>query len=224
MFTRMVLPLMGGGASVWNTAVLFFQLVLVAGYLYAHVASTRLGVRRHTLVHVGFLLVSALLLPIQLRMGPPPGGADPVTRLLLTLGVSIAVPFFFLSTTGPLLQRWFVETGHRDAANPYFLYSASNAGSLLALLSCPSLIAPWLTLAGQRNAWSAGYAALILLVAACAWVVRRRGAQVPAAEARAPVDVPHGEDTTTSRDRLRWLLLAAVPSGMMLAITTFMTT
>src|SRR5690606_5773948 len=132
MFSKMVLPIMGGGASVWTTCVLFFQLVLLVGYLYAHLVSTRVSLRKLTIAHTMLLLLTVLLLPIRQRLGVPPQGAEPVTWLLMLLGASIGLPFFFLSTNGPLLQRWFAETGHRDAANPYFLYSASNAGSLLA--------------------------------------------------------------------------------------------
>src|SRR5690606_29063834 len=102
MFSRMVLPLMGGGAAVWNTAVLFFQLTLLAGYLYAHLLSTRLGPRAQVAVHLTLLALSLLALPISLRLGPPPPGTGPAGWLLLLLAVSIGVPFFLLSTTGPL--------------------------------------------------------------------------------------------------------------------------
>src|SRR5690606_1302530 len=101
---------------------------LLAGYLYAHLISTRLGARAQVAVHLGLLTLSLLALPIRLRLGPPPAGAEPAGWLLLLLAASIGAPFFLLSTTGPLLQRWFSRTGHPDAENPYFLYSASNAG------------------------------------------------------------------------------------------------
>src|SRR5690606_7253016 len=115
MFSRMVLPLMGGGAAVWNTAVLFFQLTLLAGYVYAHLVSTRLGARAQVAVHLGLLTLSLLALPIRLRLGPPPAAVEPAGWLLMLLAVSIGAPFFLLSTTGPLLQRWFSQTGHPDA-------------------------------------------------------------------------------------------------------------
>lgn len=218
MFSKMVLPLMGGGAFVWNTCILFFQLMLLAGYLYSHLATKYLGVRRHLWIHVGLIALTTLALPLRVRVGAPPPGAAPVGWLLLLLSASIALPFFFLSTTGPLLQRWYAETDQPDASNPYFLYSASNAGSLLALIAYPFLVEPRLRLADQRTAWSAGYGALILLIATCAWIVaRRRRAPAPAASVEGRLHVP---PTTI----LRWVLLAAVPSGMMLAITTYLTT
>ena len=221
MFSKMVLPLMGGGAFVWNTCILFFQVALLAGYLYAHLTTKYLGVRRQVMVHVALLLLTLLALPVRLRLGAPPPGTEPVGWLLLLLAASIALPFFFLSTTGPLLQRWFADTDHPDAGSPWFLYSASNAGSLLALLSYPFLVEPRLTLAAQRGIWSAGYAALIALIAGCAWLVRRspRPLVVSAEAAPSGEDVPVGRGTV-----LRWIALAAVPSGMMLAITTYLTT
>jgi hypothetical protein len=219
MFSKMVLPLMGGGASVWNTCVLFFQLTLLAGYLYTHLATRYLGVRRHMWIHVALLCLTLVALPVRLRVGPPPPGAEPVGWLLLLLTVSIALPFFFLSTTAPLLQRWYAETGRPDAASPYFLYSASNAGSLLALLAYPILVEPRLRLVEQRSAWSAVYALLIVMIGGCAWLTRPVGNVVaPAAGLAASCS------RTDWKTILRWVLLAAVPSGMMLAITTYLTT
>jgi hypothetical protein len=139
--------------------------------------------------------------------------------LLLLLSASIALPFFVLSTTGPLLQRWFAETSHPEAASPYFLYSASNAGSLLALAMYPFVVEPRLRLVNQRGAWSAGYAAVIVLIGVCAWLV----AHSPGA--RAVSAVPSESRASASPWTIpRWILLAAVPSGMMLAITTYLTT
>ncbi|MGE5091265.1 MAG: hypothetical protein ACM3OH_03765, partial [Bacillota bacterium] len=221
MFSKMVLPLMGGGAFVWNTCVLFFQLTLLAGYLYSHLATRYLGVRRHLWAHLALIGLTLLALPVRLRAGPPPPGAEPVGWLLLLLTSSIALPFFILSTTGPLLQRWFAETDHPGAANPYFLYSASNAGSLLALAMYPFIVEPRLRLVEQRAAWSAGYAVVIVLIGLCAWrVARSYGARVPDA---APLTGRSGY-SAPPLTILHWVLLAAVPSGMMLAITTYLTT
>jgi SAM-dependent methyltransferase len=219
MFSKMVLPLMGGGASVWNTCILFFQLTLLAGYLYTHLATTYLGVRRHMWTHVALLCLTVLALPVRLSLGAPPVGADPVGWLLLLLTVSIALPFFFLSTTAPLLQRWYADTGRPDAESPYFLYSAGYAGSLLALLAYPSLVEPRLRLVEQRSAWSVVYAVLIVLISACALLTRRLGGSAAPATAS-----PEPSDRTPPRSVLRWVLLALVPSGMMLAITTYLTT
>jgi hypothetical protein len=221
MFSKMVLPLMGGGAFVWNTCILFFQLTLLAGYLYSHLMSRYVGVRRHLRLHAALIGLTLLALPVRLRLGPPPPGAEPVGWLLLLLGASIALPFFVLSTTGPLLQRWFAETDHPDAASPYFLYSASNAGSLLALAMYPFVVEPRLRLAEQRMAWSAGYAVVIVLIGACAWIVGRSRGMRAAPAARAGGESGYSTPLPTI---LRWVLLAAVPSGMMLAITTYLTT
>jgi hypothetical protein len=221
MFSKMVLPLMGGGASVWNTCILFFQLTLLAGYLYSHLMSRYVGVRRHLWLHVALIGLTLLALPVRLRIGPPPPGSEPVGWLLLLLGASIGLPFFVLSTTGPLLQRWFAETDHPDAVSPYFLYSASNAGSLLALAMYPFVVEPRLRLAEQRTGWSAGYAVVIMLIGACAWIVSRsRGLRLPPAVSA----VGESGYSTPPPTNLRWILLAAVPSGMMLAITTYLTT
>ncbi|HEU5050110.1 MAG TPA: hypothetical protein VFU00_07315, partial [Gemmatimonadales bacterium] len=171
MFSRMVLPLMGGGAAVWNTCVLFFQLALLAGYLYAHVATRRLARRWQMGLHLALLVVSLALLPIRLRLGAPPAEAEPVGWLLLLLTLSISAPFFLLSTTSPLLQRWLASSRHPAAADPYFLYAASNAGSLLALLAYPVVVEPWLTLAEQRTWWSIGYAGFVGLVGVSALAV-----------------------------------------------------
>ena len=218
MFSKMVLPLMGGGASVWNTCILFFQLTLLAGYLYSHLTTRYLGVRKHLWLHVALFCLTAVALPIRLRLGPPPPGAEPVSWLLMLLTASIALPFFFLSTTGPLLQRWYAETDQPDAGNPYFLYSSSNAGSLLALLAYPFLVEPRLRLVDQRAVWSAGYGILVLLIGGCAWLTTRaaRVAPVPTE----PIASGHAAPRTIGR----WILLAAVPSGLMLAITTYLTT
>ena len=218
MFSKMVLPLMGGGASVWNTCILFFQLTLLAGYLYSHLTTRYLGVRKHLWLHVALFCLTAVALPIRLRLGPPPPGAEPVSWLLMLLTASIALPFFFLSTTGPLLQRWYAETDQPDAGNPYFLYSSSNAGSLLALLAYPFLVEPRLRLADQRAVWSAGYGLLVLLIGGCAWLTTRAARVAP--RPTEPMASGHAAPRTIGR----WILLAAVPSGLMLAITTYLTT
>ena len=141
MFSKMVLPLLGGTPAVWNTCMVFFQTALLGGYLYAHVGSTRLSLRTHTIVHVALLALSALALPIGVARGfETPSGTAPVWWLVGLLTVSLGAPFFMLSAGAPLLQRWFSRTGHPDAANPYFLYAASNLGSMIALLAYPGLI------------------------------------------------------------------------------------
>ena len=177
MFSKMALPLLGGSASVWNTCMLVFQALLLGGYLYAHLSTTLLAPRAQVLAHVGLLAVSLLALPVAVPAGwtPPPGGA-PLPWLVGLLLVGLGLPFFMLSTGAPLLQHWFSRTGHPDAANPYFLYAASNAGSMLALLAYPFAVEPLLALSSQRMLWAALYGVVMLLVAACGWTSVRKAA------------------------------------------------
>ena len=136
MFTKMVLPRLGGSPAVWNTAMVFFQATLLAGYLYAHLSTRLLGLRAQQVVH-GVLLVAALaFLPIALDADAlPPADGMPVVWLLGVLATSVGLPFLAVSATAPLLQRWFAHVDHPQSADPYFLYGASNLGSLMALLA-----------------------------------------------------------------------------------------
>jgi len=222
MFGRMVLPLLGGSPSVWNTVMVCYQVTLLVGYGYAHALSRR-GPRWWGL-HLTLLLVALCVLPLRLRpdQTPPPGG-DPVLWLILTMASSVTLPFLMLSTTGPLLQRWFAHTGHAHARDPYFLYSASNVGSMLGLLAYPFLLEPRLTLQQQSRGWTAGYVLLLLLTGACALVARRglageRGAEAGAEATPAPAADP--EERIRTRRRLHWLVLAFAPSSLMLGATT----
>ena len=214
MIARLALPKLGGAPAVWNTAMLFYQAVLLAGYLYAH-ALSRMRFQVQVGVHLGILLLAALTLPIGLReLAPPDAAANPAAWLLMLLTLSIGPLFFAISAQAPLMQAWFARaSGGRE---PYFLYAASNAGSLLALIAYPLLVEPQLALGGQTRLWSGGFAVLIALVGYCAFVVRAN----PLA-----VEGPRKSTATISwRDRARWTLIAFVPSGMMLSTTTHLTT
>jgi hypothetical protein len=219
MVGKMVLPLLGGSPAVWTTCMLFFQGALLLGYLYAHVGPRWLGVRQHTMVHLGLLLLCLPLLPIGVAQIA--GGfrlEHPTLWLLVVLTLSLGAPFVLLSSTGPLLQVWFSRTSHISAHNPYFLYAASNAGSLIALLSYPVLIEPAITLKGQTWWWSVGYALLVVLVVISAVYLWRYSSPLPPAESTIPgVGVER-------RTVLRWILLAFVPSSFFLALTTHTTT
>lgn len=183
MFAKMVLPLLGGTPAVWATSMVFFQATLLAGYAYAHWSVRRLGVRRQSMLQAALVLVPLLLLPIGLPEGwTPPADERPVLWLLWLLTLSLGLPFFVLSTSAPLLQRWFASTGHPSGKDPYFLYAASNAGSMLALLSYPFLLEPSLPLDAQSAFWSLGYVLLAAGTLGCAWVVRKSPEQVAAAE------------------------------------------
>jgi spermidine synthase len=226
LFGKMVLPLLGGSPAVWNTCMLFFQTALLGGYLYAHLTSSRLTVRRQATVHLAALALAALALPVSLRGAAPEGGAAPIPWLLGVMAITVGAPFLVLSGTGPILQRWFSRSGHAQAADPYHLYAASNLGSALALIAYPLLMEPRMRLAGQSGAWTAGYATLALLIAGCAALVWKR------ADAPAPVDAVDAVDAAdtaggarvTARERLIWIGLAFIPSSLLLGVTTFITT
>jgi hypothetical protein len=228
MFARMVLPLLGGSPAVWNTAMVFYQAALLAGYAYAHFATRWLGVKRQAGLHLVVLLAPLLVLPIGLPHGwMPPTTSNPVWWLLAVLTVSVGLPFFVVSATSPLLQRWFAASGHKWAADPYFLYAASNLGSLLALVSYPVLIEPRLGLVDQSWCWAAGYAALVVLTVICGlWTryVARDAYHAPGVTSDTEADTTKDDDERiTAKRRLRWLLLAFVPCSLMLSVTTYIT-
>ena len=176
MFTKMVLPLLGGTPAVWNTSLMFFQTALLLGYLYAHLTSKRWVPRTQGMVHLCLLLVALLFLPIGIPAGltPPPGMALPVVWLVGILTISLGLPFVLLSAGAPMFQRWFASTSHPSASNPYVLYIASNLGSFVALLAYPTLIEPALRLSEQRVWWVVIYFGMLLLVVGALWLTVRK--------------------------------------------------
>jgi hypothetical protein len=221
---KLMLPLLGGSPAVWNTCMVFFQAVLLLGYAYAHAAPRWLGVRRQAVLHLALLLlplVQLLVFRLQIARGLLPAGeANPVPAVLAVLLVSVGLPFFAVSTTAPLLQKWFTATGHPAAGDPYFLYGASNLGSMLALALYPVLIEPNLRLAEQTWLWTLGYGVLVGLTACCAFLLWRSEAQ-----GLQPLGlrVTHHSPLTFSQ-RLHWIGLAFVPSSLLLGVTTYLTT
>src|SRR2546421_914193 len=221
MFTKMVLPRLGGAAAVWSVAMVFFQATLLAGYAYAHLLTRFAPGRASVLIHLALLLIACAALPLHLASGwdrPPARGE--AFWLLGLFAASIGLPFFALAANGPLMQAWFVRTDHPSVRDPYFLFAASNIGSFLALIAYPTVIEPFLRLGEQTWAWSVGFYALILLIAACG-VLLLRSANLSAAAAAV-----RGEETAplTWRDRLAFVGLAAVPSGLLLAVTLHIST
>jgi hypothetical protein len=225
MVAKMVLPLLGGSPSVWNTCMVFFQAVLLAGYAYSHylprlLGGAERGARRHVWVHLLVVMLPLLVVPIAVgRAAPPAGDASPVGWLLMTLVLSVGLPFFAVSTSGPLLQRWFSRTDHASARDPYFLYAASNAGSLLALLAFPFVVEPLVGVRGQSRGWTVAYVAFIALTAACALAAfrKRESAPTPAEAERSLERIPWPR-------RGLWVLLAFVPSSLMLGATQYLST
>jgi hypothetical protein len=224
MAARMVLPVLGGVPMVWNGCVVFFQIVMLAGYGYALGASRWLPLRRHVLLHAAVLAVPAAVLPFTIQAGAaaPPEG-NPLAWLLLLLTRSIGLPFFVLSTSASVFQHWLSRTDHPSARDPYFLYSSSNFGCLLALASYPIVVEPLFTLREQTRFWAIGYAEFVLLALGCAVIAWRRQALVSKA-----VDTTAATDTLaapiTTMRRVRWMALAFVPSSLMLAVTTYVST
>ncbi len=216
MLTKMVLPQLGGTPSVWNTCLCFFQATLLLGYLYAHLSATCLEPRTQLGVHVLVLAFAVMFLPLDVSGGAQSPNGPPVLWLILRLTTTVGIPFFAITATAPLLQRWFSRTDHETAADPYFLYAASNGGSLLALLSYPLLIEPYLPLSEQSRLWSAGLAILVAAIAFC-WL-SYRSRENPAREQEL------AGDAAGTADRLRWIAYSFVPSSLLLGVTTHITT
>jgi hypothetical protein len=217
MLAKMLLPRFGGAPAVWTTSVLFFQVVLLAAYGYAHLVTTRLQYRHQVILHVALLVLSLALLPIALPDRYAPTASDqPAVVLLVTLAISAGLPFFVISSTAPLLQRWFADAGHRDAGDPYYLYAASNAGSLVGLFVYPLLFEPRLTLSTQSTMWMVGYCVVLVLVVGCA---RQCWRTEPAA---APLKSSPPEQPLDTWTRVRWMALAFTPASLMLGCTSFL--
>jgi hypothetical protein len=220
MFTKMVLPLLGGSPSVWSVAMVFFQTMLLGGYVYAHLVVTKVGLRAGAVLHVLLLAGTILALPFAVpawALDPPAQGQS--VWLLGLFAASVGLPFFAIAGNGPLLQAWFARSGHPQARDPYFLYGASNLGSLAALLLYPVLAEPLLTLGEQRSAWSVGFAILAGSIFLCALAVPFAGRT--AASAR---DVADAGPAPSFKDRAVWISLSFVPSALLVAATSHLST
>lgn len=221
LFTKMVLPRLGGSPAVWSVAMVFFQSLLLAGYAYAHYLMRLSNRMIPVAVHLALLVVALFTLPLSIAAGwgePPTSGY--ALWLLGLFVVSIGLPFFALAANNPLLQAWFVRTGHPNGPDPYFLYASSNIGSFLALLSYPVLLEPMFTLRMQNLIWTGGYGLLIVLIAACGVLLAR-------SPMSAAVDMLASDNDAPAPAwilRARWILLAAVPSGLLIAVTAHIST
>jgi hypothetical protein len=258
MFVKFVLPSFGGTPAVWTGSMMFFQVALLASYLYVHATTSWLGARKQAWLHVAVVLLPLVLFalagPIEVpaEEWAPPAEENPIFWLLGVLIVSVGLPFFAVSATNPLIQRWVSETDHPAASDPYFLYRASNLGSIIGLLGYPLLMEPNLRLANQGVFWTLGYGVLVVLVLASALILWRSppsattheadlasaspnaafptspvatGGEVPVTDARLSDALAAGPSRNSTLLRpLRWIGLAFVPSSLMLGVTTFITT
>jgi hypothetical protein len=246
MFAKFILPLFGSTPAVWTGSMMFFQMALLIGYLYVHATTAWLGARKQAVLHLAVVLLPLLVLPLAVPADEwaPSSEANPIFLLLGLLLVSVGLPFFAISTTNPLVQRWLADTDHPAARDPYFLYRASNLGSVIGLLGYPLLVERELTLDTQGIVWSVGYGLLLILVLASAVMLWRsprpsvaEGEEVAEPLAGDPVSgggspqtadpslvaEPREERLTLVR-RLRWIGLTFVPSSLMLGVTAFITT
>lgn len=214
MCAKMLLPLLGGTPAVWNTCMVFFQSGLLAGYAYAHALPHRLGVGRHAVVHLIALVLAYWTLPIRLPEEIAEGW-HPIAWLLMSMTLSVALPFVLLAAGAPLLQRWYLTKA--PGQDPYFLYAASNLGSFVALVVFPLVLEPFLSLREQGEVWRFGFLFVTALVAFCIPLQR---AAIPGT---APISVPV-EPNPTWTQRGRWMLLALAPSSLLLSVTAHLTT
>src|SRR5579871_1735614 len=218
LIAKFILPWFGGSAAVWSAALLFFQLLLLAGYFYAHCLIRYLTPKRQLWVHLTVLAASLATLPIiPSAYWKPAAGGDPTLKILLLLGATIGLPYTLLSATSPLLQAWYLRT--HEGAIPYRLFALSNFGSMLALLSYPFMIEPQFALSRQAILWSMGYAAFVLVCGIAAWRSDRGTAVVQTApEIGKTTGVPPKASTM-----ILWVALAACASSLLLATTSHLT-
>jgi hypothetical protein len=244
MFAKFVLPSFGGTPAVWTGSMMFFQAALLTSYVYVHATTTWLGARRQAVLHLVVVLLPLLVLPVAVpaKDWAPGPDSNPLLYLLGLLAVAIGLPFFAVSATNPLIQRWLSDTDHPAARDPYFLYRASNLGSVIGLLGYPLLMEPSMRLVNQGLVWSVGYGVLIVLVFASA-VMLWRSSPATATQQEEEEEILAGDPVSgggspqtsdasltsvlsgrpTVWRRLWWVALTFVPSSLMLGVTAFVT-
>lgn len=220
MFTKMMLPSLGGSPAIWSVAMVFFQIMLLLGYLWAHALTRLFSLPVAAIAHLCLTIAAFVVLPLAWPIvSAPSAEGGQALWLVGAFAASVGLPFFALAGNGPLLQAWFARSGHRAAGDPYFLYAASNAGSFVALLAYPLLIEPFFGLRAQSIAWTWGFTGLLLALVLCAWLAltAREAAHVknPAPQAKVAI---------SWRDRLAWIGLSSVPSGLLVAATAHIST
>ncbi|WP_120496983.1 spermidine synthase [Kiloniella sp. EL199] len=223
MFTKLVLPLLGGAPAVWNTAMIFFQSILLAGYLYAHFLSSAFTLKKQIVIHLVLMAAAILFLPIAIPTGyEAPSESWPTIWLLGLFTIAIGLPFFIISANAPLLQDWFRSSQDKDAHDPYFLYAASNIGSIAALAAYPLFIEIQFGLKTQTFLWSYGFLFLLFLIFLCGILLRNK---MPDNSSLAKNNEDNvAEHAPDLKAYLNWILLAFVPSALLLSTTNKITT
>ncbi len=225
MFAKMVLPVLGGAPSVWAVAVCFFQIALLVGYCYAHVLKTRVPVGQVGYLHLAFCLIAFAALPITLPVNwtePPPG--EPYLWQMGLFAVAVGLPFVAVAANAPLLQAWFAETNHPAARDPYFLYAASNLGSFVALIGYPFLLEPLYGVTLLSRIWTVGFVALVACLAVVFWLSRAYARNGDASGHVETIDDAEEQTAPTWLARAQWIWLSAIPSALLTAFTTHVTT
>ena len=219
LLARILLPAFGGSPAVWNTSMVFFQVLLLSGYAYAHESVRRFGIARQMLLHAAIVLGSVAMLPHALS-SMPVDTAHPELAVLRLLAGMAAVPFFVLSTNSSLTQRWFSVASLRGSSDPFWLYAASNVGSLVALLSYPLLVEPSLGVRAQLHYWAIGYVAFALITVATMYVTYRRTRSAASLPADGPAEMHMPlQQAVTRRRRMSWVARSAIASSLLLSIT-----
>lgn len=225
MFAKMATPLLGGAPSVWNVSLVCFQAALLAGYAYAHLLARIPSVKVQVGLHAVLLLMASFCLPLSINgLFGTPDTTRPALWLIGTFSISIAPPFAVISATAPLIQSWYARSGRPDAADPYHLYAASNAGSLIGLAAYPLLMEPFTQLGTQSTIWSLGYLALALLLIACGFLTATNRAQDATPHAEAEGTQLSMQSAGVWKERLTWLALSAVPSALLVGVTAHIST
>jgi hypothetical protein len=222
LIAKVLLPIFGGTPMIWNSCVVFFQAVLLLGYAYAWGLSQWFSVRQQVLIQMLVLALPLTAMPptVSTRWAAPSG--NPVSSVVLTVAAAVGLPFFALSTSASVLQNWFAARARGPVRrDPYFLYATSNLGSFLALIAYPVVLEPFLNLREQRRAWAVGYLMFLAASLLSAVLVWQRGS---ALRPSSTVDERNRTTSVNWRHRLRWIVLSAVPSSLMLSVTTYLST
>ncbi len=226
LFSKTILPLLGGSPSVWNTCMLFYQSALLVGYAYTHYSTKYVCPIRQAVFHLLLLLAAVLFLPLPTtERFPTPNLDTPIYWLLLQMGITIGLPLFVLSSNAPLIQSWYSKIQDNHSRDPYFLYAASNTGTLAVLLAFPFVIEPLFGIHLQTKLWSIFYIVFCALMIACVivlWIKRKTNNPVMETETDEPDE--NDIEPPTWRQKLEWILWAFIPSGLLLGLTQYLTT